>query len=390
MTAAAFPFVKVDIDTSGLQPTAERSPGVIAIVGKALPSANAGAADPNTPYVIATLDDAKALFAKVDGDGNLQTTTIYDSIELAFLQDPQPSKIYAVQVQGTNYAAALTALEARDDVTMVSLANEYDPGATGSPPTNLQALKAHVEDMSSQGKKRIGVAMIDPTRVRSATYATDAYNAVADLKSGDGRMVMMAARGSTQDVATAAMAAIAGYEPQVSMVLKPIRGITMPQTSQYGPGEITALTDDDNNINPVIDPDLIVGTNLYFAEDRTFTGDASRQYIDIVRVLDDIDFRLKAGLIGAIGDSRITLRGLTSVKLRTQGILEPLRENAVIDAYDISIPVLDILSVPDSARSPGDTNTVTTARADRAVDMYVSITYGPAVHYLHVTLKPSF
>src|SRR5690349_4895533 len=72
MTAAAFPFVKVDIDTSGLQPTAERSPGVIAIVGKALPSANAGAADPNTPYVIATLDDAKALFAKVDGDGNLQ------------------------------------------------------------------------------------------------------------------------------------------------------------------------------------------------------------------------------------------------------------------------------------------------------------------------------
>jgi hypothetical protein len=174
------------------------------------------------------------------------------------------------------------------------------------------------------------------------------------------------------------------------MVLKPIRGISMPQTSQYGPGEIVALTAGDNNINPVIDPDLIVGTNLYFAEDRTFSGDATRQYIDIVRVLDDIDFRLKAGLIGAIGDSRITLRGMTSVKLRTQGILEPLREDAVIDDYDISIPVLDILSVPASARSPGDTNMVTTARADRAVDMYVSITYGPAVHFLHVTLKPSF
>lgn len=390
MTAPAFPFVKVDIDTSALQPTAERSPGVIAIVGKALPSANAGTAVANTPYVIATLDDAKDLFATVDGGGTLQPTTLYESIELAFLQDPQPSKIYAVQVQGTNYAGALTALEARDDVTMVSLANETDVGAVGPPPTNLQALKAHVEDMSSQGKKRIGVAMIDPTRTRSATYATDAYNAVSALKSSDSRMIMMAARGSTQDVATAAMAAIAGYEPQVSMVLKPIRAITMPVDQQYGPGEILGLTAGDNNINPVIDPDLIVGTNLYFAEDRTFTGDASTQYIDIVRVLDDIDFRLKAGLIGQIGDARITAAGLTRVRTMTEGILEPLRRNAVIDAYSVSIPVLDILSIPASARDAGDTNIVTTARADRTVDMYVSITYGPAVHTLHVTLTPSF
>ena len=390
MTAPAFPFVKVDIDTSGLQPTAERSPGVIAIVGKATPPANAGAAVANTPYVITTLDDAASLFAKVDGGGVLQPTTLYTSIELAFLQDPQPSKIYAVQVQGTNYAAALAALEARDDVTMVALANEFDPGVAGPPPTNLMALKAHVEDMSSQGKKRIGVAMIDPTRVRSATYAADAYAAVAPLKSSDGRMIMMAARGSTDDVAVAAMAAIAGYQPQISMVLKPIRAITMPQVSQYGPGEIVALTAGDNNINPVIDPDLILGTNLYFAEDRTFSGDASRQYIDLVRVLDDIDFRLKAGLIGSIGDARITTRGLTSVKLKTQGILEPLRDNAVIDGYEVTIPVLDILAIPESARSPGDTQIVQTARADRTVDMYVSITYGPAVHFLHVTLTPSF
>jgi hypothetical protein len=390
MTAPAFPFVKVDIDTSGLQPTAERSPGVIAIVGKALPAANAGTAVANTPYVIATLDDAAALFGMIDGGGVFQQTSLYTSIDLAFQQDPQPSKIYAVQVQGTNYAAALAALEARDDVTMVALANEFDPGVAGPPATNLMALKTHVEDMSSQGKKRIGVAMIDPTRIRSATYAADAYTAVAPLKSSDGRMIMMAARGSTDDVAVAAMAAIAGYQPQISMVLKPIRGISMPQVSQYGPGEIVGLTAGDNNINPVIDPDLIVGTNLYFAEDRTFTGDATRQYIDLVRVLDDIDFRLKAGLIGSIGDARITTRGLTSVKLKTQGILEPLRDNAVIDGYEVAIPVLDILAIPESARSPGDTQIVQTARADRTVDMYVSITYGPAVHFLHVTLTPSF
>src|SRR5689334_13678943 len=128
MTAAAFPFVDVTIDTSGLQPTAERSPGVIAIVGKMLPSANAGTAVANTPYVIGTLDDAKDLFGKTTG-GVFSPTGLYTSIELAFQQNPQPSKIYAVGVNGSNYAAALGGLEAVDDVTMVALANEVDPGA---------------------------------------------------------------------------------------------------------------------------------------------------------------------------------------------------------------------------------------------------------------------
>jgi hypothetical protein len=389
MTAAAYPFVEVTIDTSGLQPTAERSPGVIAVVGKLLPTANAGTANFNEPYVIGSLDDAAALFAKTVG-GVVQETTLYTSLKLAFLQDPQPSKICGVGVQGTNYAAALGALDPVDDVTMVSLANEVDVGAVGPPPTGLQALKDHVESMSAQGKKRIGVAMIDPARAKSATYVNDAFNAVNALKSSVSRMVMMAARGSPDDVATAAMAAIAGYKPQVSMVLKPIRGITMPKASQYGPAEIKGLTENDNDINPVIDPDLIVGTNLYFAEGRTFTGDASTQYIDIVRVLDDIDFRLKAGLIGAIGDARITKTGLTTVKIRAEGILIPLRQQAVIDDFSVDIPVLDILTVPESAWTAGDAATVATARANRTVDMYVSVTYGPAVHRLRVTLTPKF
>ena len=41
--------------------------------------------------------------------------------------------------------------------------------------------------------------------------------------------------------------------------------------------------------------------------------------MDIVRTLDDIDFRLKSGLIGAIGDARITKAGMTGVKTRVDG-----------------------------------------------------------------------
>ncbi|BCB74863.1 hypothetical protein Pflav_012730 [Phytohabitans flavus] len=184
------------------------------------------------------------------------------------------------------------------------------------------------------------------------------------------------------------MAAIAGYEPHVSMVLKRVRGVTMPVESQYSPSEIVGLSDE--NIVPVIDPALIVGEGLHFAEGRCFTTDASLLYIDIVRVLDDIEFRLKAGLIGLVGDARITRFGMTRLANRAAGILGPLKRTAVIADFAVTIPVLDILSIPESAWSPTDAAVVATARENREVDMFVSITYGPAVHRLKVTLSPRF
>jgi hypothetical protein len=173
-------------------------------------------------------------------------------------------------------------------------------------------------------------------------------------------------------------------------VLKKIRGVTIPKETQYGPAEIKGLTDNDNNINPVIDPALIVGESLHFAEGRTFTTDASMLYVDIVRTLDDIDFRLKAGLIGSIGDARITKAGMTQVKVRTEGILGPLKARAVIDDYNVQIPVLDVLALPTTAWTTTDSALVTTARANRTVDMIVTVTYGPAVHRLRVALTPKF
>lgn len=94
--------------------------------------------------------------------------------------------------------------------------------------------------------------------------------------------------------------------------------------------------------------------------------------------------------MGVIGDARITKAGLSGVKARTEGILGPLQRAAVIDGFEVTIPVLDILFVPEAARSPADVNAIETARANRQVDMVVSITYGPAVHHLLVTLAPKF
>jgi len=388
---AAYPFIRVTIDTSDLMPTAQRAPGVIAIVGRTSADGNAGTATANKPYAIDTLDQAADLFAGRKPDGTVIETPLYASLKTAFLQDPKPSKVYGVKIEGETYAAGLGGLEAADDVTFVALAKEATVGgaaAGGNPATGLMALKDHCENMSAAGQKRIGVAMVDPTTAKSNTYCDDVKGTYGSLKSDSSRMILVAARGATTDVASAAMSAIAGYEPHISAILKRVRGVSMPIDKQFSPTEIKTLSEE--NIIPIIDPALIVGEGLHFAEARCYTTDPTLLYIDVVRTLDDIEFRLKAGLIGMIGDARITKSGMTSVKTRVEGILGPLKRRAVIDNFNIDMPVLTVLEMPESAWTETDRSLVTTARANRTVDMVVTVTYGPQVHRLLVTLKPKF
>ena len=115
-------------------------------------------------------------------------------------------------------------------MTFVSLASETavgKPATASDAATGLHALKSHVESMSGQGLPRIGVAMVDPAIAKSPTYAADAIKALTEpntLVSDVSRMVMVAARGADGDMATAAMAAIAGLAPQTAIVLKPVCG----------------------------------------------------------------------------------------------------------------------------------------------------------------------
>jgi hypothetical protein len=390
----AFPYVDVVIDTSGLVPVSQRAPGVVAVVGNA---AAAAAAPPGSPLEVTDHGTVMDLFAS-----GTTANALTASLDLVLAQDPRPSKVYGVRT-GTDddYATALRGLEAADDVTFVSLANESSIGAATSgstAATGLMALREHVQTMSNAGQKRMAVAMIDPSTAKSPSYVSDVLGASAGLKSDDGRMILVAARGATTDptaspppvadAAAAVMGTIAGYTPSTSVVLKQVRGLSMPVTSQYTPAEITGLAAE--GVIPLVDPALIPGTGLYLADGGTFSADAARNYVDIVRVLDDLEFRLRAGLIGSVGTSRITKAGLTSVRARVEGILGPLQQAAVIDDFRVVVPLLAILSLPESARSSADDDQVATARQTRQVPVLVSVTYGPAVHRLNVTLAPKF
>lgn len=388
LSTVAYPFIHVSIVPPPAL-AASRSPGVVAVVGKTPAGPTGGTAPVNAPRVVSSAAEATDLFASRTLGAAPVPTTLSTSLILALGQDPRPSKVYGVRVDANDYTAALTALEAVDDVTFVSLAHEYgiDP---------LVALKSHVETVSADGARRIGVAMADPTRARSQTWAADTVTALTGagkvVRSDVSRIIVVAGRAASDalapDFATAAMAAIAGYEPHISPVLKQVRGTAIPKELQFSPSEIKALSAE--GIIPIIDPELIPGEGQFLAEGTLFTSDAQRPFVDIVRVLDDIEFRLRAGLIGTIGDARITRPGLTLVKATADGILGPLKRRAVIDDFNISIPLLERLALPDSARTPADVNEITTARASRAVDMIVTVVYGPQIHQLGVKLRMTF
>jgi hypothetical protein len=316
-------------------------------------------------------------------------TPLYNSLVLALQQDPPPSKVYGVRAAANGYAAALRSLEAVDDVTFVALAEEKGVD-------ELLLLKAHVENVSAAGSPRIGVAMVDPTRALSQTWAADAIAALTQankvLRSDASRMIVVAGRapagGASPDFAAAAAGAVAGLPVHVSPVLKQVRGVAIPKELQFAPTEIKDLAKE--GIIPLIDPELIPGSGLFMADGGLFTSDARRRFVDIVRVLDDIQFRLRAGLIGQVGDARITKAGLTVVKTQAEGIVDILRRQAVIDDFRIQIPLLDRLAVPEAARSAADAAEIVKARNNRAVDMFVTVVYGPQIHHLNVTLTMTF
>lgn len=385
--AIAFPFIEVNIDTSALLPAVQRAPGVVAIVG----AATGATAATNTPVVVATSADIDAQFRNGTTETDLSL-----ALKAAFMQDPGPEKIYGVRLGtgSTPWDTALAGLEGADDVTFVALAGAAVKSGTGSPNAPIAALKTHCEVQSAGGNKRIGIAHVNPGIAKSASYAADVIALATPLKSTSGRMVMIAARGAVDSagneahVAAAAAGAIAGLPVASSIVLKKIRGISMPLVGQYSPGEIAALATD--GIVPVIDPALVAGESLHFAEGTTYTTDATLKYVDLVRLLDDVEFRLKAGLVGMIGDARITRGGLADIIRRAEGVLGMVQLEGGITGFSVIVPVYDALSLAEAARSPAQVAMINTARSERLVDMIVSIVIGPAVHRLKIALQPRF
>ncbi|GAB2686927.1 hypothetical protein [Nocardia thraciensis] len=347
-----------------------RATGNLVVIGKA----SAGTED--APAEVVSPSNAAEVFGPPAGS---ELTT---ALQLAFQQTPGPSRVWGIRYK-TDPAAALTAAE-NLDVQFVALANtplaDAAGGAADKPIGKLVAHVVGVSNTGGDGKERMGVVMLakgsDDPAVVSGTLANS-------------RMVYVA-HNSAQDAAVAVAGTIAGYPPSTSMLLKQV-AITSPPFTAASINKINGSEDfgsppNGNGVNWLTTPALIPGTGVYLGEG--YTGNKNdKKYIDVVRTVDDVTFKLKARMINAIGSVRISRSGLRAMVLQLESVLNPLVAIAEIDSYDVTVPLLPLLDADPATLTPAQDTAIKTARNDRRVEFVVTVKYAGAVHRIDITLK---
>ncbi len=307
-----------------------------------------------------------------------------DAIAMAYRQTPGPSLVQAIRVDQArpDYARALE-LGGTLDVQFVVIAGVAAEGGEVARGGAITALVDHVDDVSKNGedgRERMGVAMF-----RNGTADPSSIRALAN-----DRMVYVAHK-SDQDAAAAVAGAIAGYPPHISPLLKEVK----IDSAQFTGTEIIAINGTEDFSTPpagrgvvwLTNPALIPGEAVYLGEAYTGNAGGGRKYIDIVRTLDDISFRLKARLIKTIGFLRISRSGLRTLLSQMEAVLDPLVADQVIESYTITIPILVMLDKPEADRTRSERDQINAAQSDRLVTVITDVDYAGALHRLSVSLN---
>jgi hypothetical protein len=300
-----------------------------------------------------------------------------NSVKTAFNQSPGPTTIWAIATDPADAGNAVSnALNeaAKIQVQIVVVANTPVAGTNAAPQgrTEIEALANHCNTVSngSDGMERIGVAMLGQG-LTDTSIVTGAMS--------QNRMTMIAHH-SIEDAAAAVAGVIAGYEPHISMLLKPI---ALDMDTVFVDSQIDAFNT--ARVNWVTRTPLIPGAGFYMGEGYTLGAD--QPYIDIVRTIDEISFDLKAALIRSIGVLRVTRAGLRALVSEMTAVLQPLQDDGVIDSYLVVFPLLTLLDKDPSTLTDVELQEIHNAQATRTVDSIVTIEYAGAIHRLNITLK---
>jgi len=288
---------------------------------------------------------------------------------------------------------------ANRQINIVCLSNDTDPH-------HITTLRNHVEQASPNDaggggtRPRIGVAMLPEGGIRDGTGKLT--NKFSDWKvQGDttsamswasSRMVFVA-HNSPDDVAAAAAGVIGGVDPWVSLVLKPVQGIT--QVGDFDDQALLTFLHPDQvgvvqpKVNPVVHPEFLAGSGPVMGEGFTADGSGERRYIDIIRTIDDIAFRIKAVLTSpqVIGTLRINRPGLRILVSMVRAMLNARIGEGEIDDYAIDVPIQPILEKDEKDRTPDEIQQLHQVQNGRQLPFSVSIEYAGAIHQLVVTLK---
>jgi hypothetical protein len=307
-----------------------------------------------------------------------------ESIALAFAQSPGPTVIFGVRVDSTtpdwNAAFDLVATLEAQLVTVAETPLDATTGAADGPIGKLAAHVIGVSNTGPDGMERMGVAMLD----KGVTDPAMVTGALATE-----RMIYIAHK-SDADVAAAVAGTIAGYEPQISLLLKQVAITSAPFTAAEidqinGPEEF-GFGPAGKGVNWLVDPPLIPGSGTYLGEG--YTGNpGGKKYIDIVRTMDDISFRLKSQMISLIGNLRISRSGLRGMVAQLQAVLDPLVNAEMIDGYELVVPTLILLDKQPETLTESQQKQIQDVQNQRFVEVLIAVDYAGAIHRLDITLK---
>lgn len=356
-------FVNVTVDTTGLYEVQTRDYGTVALVG--VGSAVSG----STPE--ATLFGS---YAEVD-TAYPSSNDLSTGIKNAFANGA--SSVWAVDIYEKNAANVENGLDAvlNKDVQIVSIANTIETNSDTYVSVNL---KNHCDAAVTE---RVGVFMLD-TDEDADTCPT----AIAQLATSNESRLFGVAHKSSDDIGSIVAGKLASIRPWESAILKTLSGAS--QTGSFTSTQISGL--DAIHINPVVDPVYLTGTGLVLGTDYTTGSESEGIYrVDIRRTLDDISYKLKAGLTNPniIGNIRISKPGLSELTGIISGLLQVAVNEGEIESFSIAMPVLNALAKDVNSRSPAETTLITTARTTRVVDTEVTVEYSGAIHTINVDLK---
>jgi len=124
-------------------------------------------------------------------------------------------------------------------------------------------------------------------------------------------------------------------------------------------------------------------------EGFTADGTGQRLYVDIVRTIDDIAFRLKAALTSpqVIGTLRINRPGLRVLVSIVRATLKARVAAGEIDDFDVDIPIQALTEADPSTLTADQQQQLQQVQNSRELAFNISVTYSGAIHQLVVSLK---
>jgi hypothetical protein len=292
---------------------------------------------------------------------------------------------------------------ANRQINIVCLSSDSNPG-------DITTLKDRVEQASPNDaggggtRPRIGVAMLPMGGITDAngnltnkfsdwkTKEEQQNNLPSPMNWASSRMAFVVAN-SPDDIASAAAGVIAGVDPWISLILKPVNGIGINGDLSDQAINIYFHPDQNNltqpHVIPIVHPDFLAGSGPVMGEGFSADGTGQRLYVDIVRTIDDIAFRLKATLTSpqVIGTLRINRPGLRVLVAIVEAMLKGRVAAGEIDDFAIDIPIQALTEMDPTQLTPAQRQQLQQVQNGRQLAFNISVTYAGAIHQLVVTLN---